>query len=175
VFDMRGFWPDERVDGNVWNLNSPLYNAIYKFFKYMERKFIQNADRVITLTFDAKEYISKNFSLKNEIIVIPCAADLEHFQPQPISVRKKMRERYGIKDEFILGYLGSVGTWYMLNEMLDFFKCACEIKTNMRFFFLTNDKPEEILSLVKSKQLNKKQFIITSCGRNEIPQYIAAW
>ena len=25
IFDMRGFWPDERVDGGIWKLSSPVY------------------------------------------------------------------------------------------------------------------------------------------------------
>ena len=32
--DVRGFWADERVDGNMWNLNNPLYKKIYSFFKF---------------------------------------------------------------------------------------------------------------------------------------------
>lgn len=33
VFDMRGFWADERVDGQLWNLNNILYKRIYSYFK----------------------------------------------------------------------------------------------------------------------------------------------
>src|SRR4051794_33753405 len=27
LFDMRGFWPDEKVEGNNWDLRNPLYKA----------------------------------------------------------------------------------------------------------------------------------------------------
>ena len=30
IFDIRGFWADERVDGKLWNLKNPLYKLIYK-------------------------------------------------------------------------------------------------------------------------------------------------
>ena len=33
LFDMRGFYADERVDGNLWNLKNPVFNQVYKFFK----------------------------------------------------------------------------------------------------------------------------------------------
>ena len=33
IFDMRGFWADERVEGNIWNLKNPAYKIIYHFFK----------------------------------------------------------------------------------------------------------------------------------------------
>ncbi|MBT5933473.1 MAG: glycosyltransferase, partial [Flavobacteriales bacterium] len=29
LFDMRGFWADERVDGNIWNLKNPIYRWVY--------------------------------------------------------------------------------------------------------------------------------------------------
>ena len=40
IFDMRGFWADERVDGKLWNLKNPLFNAIYKYFKRKEKEFL---------------------------------------------------------------------------------------------------------------------------------------
>ena len=33
LFDMRGFWADERVDGNIWDLSKPHFKWIYSFFK----------------------------------------------------------------------------------------------------------------------------------------------
>ena len=33
LFDMRGFWADERVDGGLWNLDNPIYKWVYNFFK----------------------------------------------------------------------------------------------------------------------------------------------
>ena len=32
IFDMRGFWADERVDGRIWNLKNPLLWAVYTYF-----------------------------------------------------------------------------------------------------------------------------------------------
>ena len=39
IFDMRGFYADERVDGQIWNLNNILYKKIYEFFKRKEVNF----------------------------------------------------------------------------------------------------------------------------------------
>ena len=38
LFDMRGFWADERVDGGLWNRGNPLFNIIYKYFKKKEKE-----------------------------------------------------------------------------------------------------------------------------------------
>ena len=33
LFDMRGFWADERVDGKIWSLSNPVFSLIYRYFK----------------------------------------------------------------------------------------------------------------------------------------------
>ena len=57
IFDMRGFWADERVEGSLWNLSNPIYRGLYEYFKRKERRFFREADLVITLTHRAKEFI----------------------------------------------------------------------------------------------------------------------
>ena len=39
IFDMRGFYADERVDGKIWNLNNFIHKKIYKYFKNKEKEF----------------------------------------------------------------------------------------------------------------------------------------
>ena len=33
LFDTRGFWADERVDGGLWNLKNPIYNYLFEYLK----------------------------------------------------------------------------------------------------------------------------------------------
>ena len=46
VFDMRGFWADERIDGGLW----PRDGRMYRVAKWFERRFLLNADHVVSLT-----------------------------------------------------------------------------------------------------------------------------
>lgn len=81
IFDMRGFWADERVDGKIWDLDNPVYNIIYKYFKRKEKELLLNADYIISLTHNAKEIIN-SWKLNNEelpIEVIPCCVDMNLF------------------------------------------------------------------------------------------------
>ena len=50
LFDMRGFWPDEKVEGNNWNLANPLYAAVYRYFKRLESRLLRGADHIVSLT-----------------------------------------------------------------------------------------------------------------------------
>ena len=57
LFDMRGFWVDERVDGGIWNLSNPVYKRLYSWYKKKEKTFIKNADAIISLTHAGKNEI----------------------------------------------------------------------------------------------------------------------
>jgi hypothetical protein len=37
IFDMRGFWADERVEGGLWNLGNPLFRRIFAFLNARRR------------------------------------------------------------------------------------------------------------------------------------------
>jgi glycosyltransferase involved in cell wall biosynthesis len=174
IFDMRGFWADERVDGKIWNIKKFPFNLIYKFFKQKENEFLQNADAIVSLTYHAKNEINSwEIPLKSEINVIPCCADLEHFDYQKIESNNNLKLELGIqKNEFVLGYLGSIGTWYLLDEMLDFFKVLLQ-KRDSKFIFITKDNPKEILQAASKKNIPENKIIIHPSERENLPNVLS--
>lgn len=54
---MRGFWPDERIEGNIWSLNNPIFRVVYNYFKRQEKKYFAKADYTISLTEAGKKEI----------------------------------------------------------------------------------------------------------------------
>ncbi|MCK5823140.1 MAG: glycosyltransferase, partial [Bacteroidales bacterium] len=145
VFDMRGFYADERVDGNIWNTNNLVFRTIYNFFKNKEARFLQEADYTVSLTKVAKDIIYnwKDFNnQKPPIEVIPCCADFSLFSPESISKSKVKSYKNKLKitdNDFVISYLGSIGTWYLLDEMLIFFKRLLIKKPNAKFLFISFD------------------------------------
>lgn len=179
VFDMRGFWADERVEGGLWDQHNLIFKIIYSFFKKEEIKFLEEADHTITLTFKAKEIIHSWGGIKKNpipISVIPCCVDLDLFNPKKIKKEDGLKLRKNLKiaeDEFVLIYLGSVGTWYMLEEMLSFFKVLKERKKDAKFLFVTKEPKELIEREVERKGIEKDAIIITTATRNEVPLYLS--
>ncbi len=179
LFDMRGFWAEERIEGNIWNLRNPIFKRTYNFFKKQEVKFISQADGIVSLTEKGKNVIQtwpswqKN---KVHIDVIPCCTDLEFFDPSKILVKDqdKLKSELKIKTEnYILGYVGSIGTWYMLSEMLDFFKSFLLKNPSAIFLFVTNENPEFIFQKAESKGINRQNLRIVSCTREQMPLHIS--
>ena len=125
IFDMRGFYADERVEGGIWNLSNPVFKRVYDFFKKKEQQFLSSADYTISLTKKGRDIIHSWKNIKNQPIpiqVIPCCADLDLFSEKSIDadLLSRLRSQFNLTgNEFVLSYLGSVGTWYMLDEMLD--------------------------------------------------------
>lgn len=179
IFDMRGFWADERVEGGIWDIKNPLYRTIYKYFKRKEKLFFKEADYTISLTHAGKDEIKSWDVLKGtdlKIEVIPCCVDLELFDPKKIetSEEDQLRNKLGISEnDFVLGYIGSIGTWYMLNEMLQYFRLLQEKNDHAKFLFVTGEKSETIINAAKENNVDPNRIIITSSLHKDVPLHMA--
>lgn len=175
IFDMRGFWADERIEGNIWNLKNPIYKFAYRFFKRMELIFLQESDAIITLTENARNELltwQEVTANRNKIRVIPCCVDPDLFFYENIDPFKQARLRHelGIAEEsLVLGYSGSIGTWYLLDEMLHFYTCLLRRQQNAVFLFITPDDAENIYASARHFQIEKEKIIVRYATRDEMP------
>lgn len=178
LFDMRGFWPDEKVEGNNWNLANPLYQAVYRYFKGLESRLLRGADHIVSLTDAGKVQLLTRPELAIDpppITVIPCCVDFTHFPLADSQARQMARDRLGLgAGEPVLAYLGSLGSWYMLDEMLDFFKVYESRNAGARFLFVTADAPEPIRTAARARGVDTNQLIIRPATRDEVPKMLAA-
>ncbi|MEL6922984.1 MAG: glycosyltransferase [Bacteroidota bacterium] len=178
LFDMRGFWADERVEGGLWSLSNPVYKRLYQYIKNKERSFFTEADYNISLTQAGKREI-QSWDLPLQPVpfeVIPCCADLNHFDYNriPVTQTRALRQRLGIRPiDFVLGYLGSIGTWYCLTEMLQFFKLLSQNESTVRFMFVTREDPQLIYEKAKQLGIDPQSLIIRSASRKEVPLYLS--
>ncbi|MBI1286927.1 MAG: glycosyltransferase [Flavobacteriales bacterium] len=179
IFDMRAFYADERIDGGLWNLENPVFRAVYNFFKRKEVEFLSEADHSISLTSKGKDIIHSWKNVNHQPVpvkVIPCCADLEHFHPTQVDaeLQSKLRSRLNLTSEdFVITYLGSIGTWYMLDEMLDFFNVLVEKRPNSKFLFITPDEPKSILDAARKRGIPADRFAIDSAKREEVPTFLS--
>lgn len=179
IFDIRGFWPEERVEGGVWNLANPVFSTIYNYFKKQEIGLYKKAAAIITLTHKAKEILRARPELQPlpDITVIPCCADMDHFDPEKIkeedvfAIRKKLQLTSA---DYVLCYVGSIGTWYMLEEMFRFFLALKAEQPQAKFLLVTRDSEESILTIAKQEWVPVEDLRIVAATYAEVPAYIAA-
>ena len=179
LFDMRGFWADERIDGGIWNISNPVFKSVYNYFKKKELEFFTEADHNISLTHCGKEEILSWEQFKStqpEITVIPCCVDLDLFDPKKIDPAQQelLRDELGIgESDRILGYVGSIGTWYMLPEMLDFYKELSRKDPTLKFLFVTGESADHIRSHALKKGIPAEKILVYSCLHKDVPLYIS--
>ncbi len=178
VFDMRGFWANERIDGDMWNLDNPVYAYIYTYFKKKEKEFFRFADAVVSLTHNGRGVIGELFgrSVKDKTSVIPCCVDTDFFFSEHITSSQKevLKKELGIgDDDFILSYLGSTGTWYMTDEMLNFFKKLLVKYPNAKFLFISGDQPDFIFNKARAHEIPADCIIVARATRSQVPLYLS--
>ena len=177
LFDMRGFWADEKADGKSWDRTNWFWNEVYHFYKRKEKDFIRKADHIISLTFAGKKEILswKFYDPEVPISVIPCCADQNLFKLTDFFKKNEARIKLGLNvDTLVLSYLGSLGAWYMLDEMLQFFKVLQEREANAKFLIITNSGHDVVWDKLSTLQLNKDDFLILTVPFSEVPSYIYA-
>ncbi len=172
--DIRGFWADERVDGDMWNLKNPLYKTVYKFFKKKEDECVTIADYNTCLTYRGKQEILKwqNVPQPVKVDVVPCSVDLELFSPFKInlSLKQQYKEELGINDDdFIISYLGSIGGWYLTDEMMQFCALLSQKRNDAKFLFISNNNHEDIVAAAKKYNIADDRIIVKFANRTHVP------
>lgn len=157
IFDMRGFWADERVDGDIWKKDS----LLYKLAKWFESKFIVNADHLVSLTESAINEIKKFKYIDSNMpsySVIPTCANLDMFTHQP----KKNKN-------FTLGYVGSAGTWYNFDSVIAAFLELLKIIPDATLLIVNQNEHEYILKKLVENNISQNQFKLISANHSEVP------
>lgn len=177
LFDMRGFWVDERIDNGQWDLKKPLFKWAYKIYKKKEQEYLAHSAHIISLTQKGKGELVKTFKVPSDkVSVIPCCADLQHFDYAKIrqGAVEELKKQLRISPETqILSYLGSLGGWYLLDEMLGFFAELKKTVPSARFLFITQDAPDTIITAAQRRGLSAEDILVAPARRDEVPLFLS--
>lgn len=163
IFDMRGFWADERVDGGLW----PRSGRLFRIAKGFERRFLLAADHVVTLTQAAVSELRRFDYLKEHmppITVIPTCADLTRFKPL-------LREPAG--GGFVLGYVGAVSLYYLFDEVVACFAQLLRMQPDARFLIVNRGQHIYIRERLALAGVSEMNIELTTASHEEMPQYMA--
>jgi glycosyltransferase involved in cell wall biosynthesis len=163
LFDMRGFWADERVDGGLWLPGG----AIYKIAKAFERQFLLSADHVVSLTHAAVREMQHFDYLQSrmpQFTVIPTCADLTRFTPI---------DHEPSYEGLVLGYVGTVGTWYLFDETVACFVQLLRLRPDARFLIVNRGEHTFIRERLAAAGLQDAAVELISATHTEVPQQMA--
>lgn len=177
LFDMRGFWADERVDGRIWSLANPVIRAVYNFFKRREADFLREADHIVSLTEAGRKILIERRSGADgpPITVIPCCVDFGAFPAVDAGKRARAREMLGIPARAtVAAYLGSFGSWYMVAEMFAFFRVQLERDSAAMFLIVSREPAAEIGASAQAHGVPAGRIIVRPASREDVPRLMAA-
>lgn len=162
LFDMRGFWPDERVDGGIWSRDGRIYRAVKK----LEDWLLAGADHIVTLTHASKAVIAAFPALTGRatpIDVIPTCADLGRFSPS----------RANRSQGFTLGYVGSVGTWYRFDIVLACFRLIKQRDPDSRMLVVNRGEQDIVRAQLADAGIDEHCVEIVAADHQNMPGLIA--
>jgi glycosyltransferase involved in cell wall biosynthesis len=141
LFDMRGFWPDQRREGRRWRAGNVVGDLLYRRWKRHERDLIRGSDHLVVLTQAARDEVRTWPAYRGTpISIIPCCADFDLFRPAPTKAARDARASLGISPGApVLGYLGSIGTVYLLDQLLLLFDAVRKRSPDARLLFIGQD------------------------------------
>jgi glycosyltransferase involved in cell wall biosynthesis len=108
LFDMRGFWVDERIHGGYW---AP-WGVQARIGRWMERRLLTRADHLVVLTRRSTGRLPELAGGGHvpPWTVVPTCVDLERFRPAPSP--RAAREALGLGRGPVLLHIGTLTGWY---------------------------------------------------------------
>ena len=109
IFDMRGFWVDERNGAGLWTDGS----LVVRLARSVERSLLERANALVHLTQQGARLapeLAAGVTLP-KASVIPTCVDLGRFVPADNP--EELRDRLGVASGPVIIYIGSLSTWYL--------------------------------------------------------------
>jgi glycosyltransferase involved in cell wall biosynthesis len=155
LFHTEGFWFDEKVDVGTW----PRNGRLWRIGKQLEKVMYWRANAISVLTHAARRYL-ENQKIQTPISVITVCTDLKRFsiEDKPIDVGT-------------LIYVGSLGGWYMSDEMVRFYAAWRKHAHNSRFILATKSPVEDIKQAF-AKIGAEHELVHVSVEHHEVPSLI---
>jgi radical SAM superfamily enzyme YgiQ (UPF0313 family) len=171
LFDMRGLLAEEYVGGGIWKEG----DLAFRIVKSSEKRLLKTADAVTVLTH---KHFAHNKGLDYfsgrpvPAEVIPCCVDMKRFNPGSASSNDLRRAIAG-ENNFVLMYPGKIGTFYLVEQMLDFFKVMVSLVPGSMFLVLTGDNTETLLKESLRRGIGDDKIrIISGVKFDDMPGYM---
>lgn len=135
LFNVRGLLAEEYADAGRWGRGRPVFWWVNR----LEKRWMSRADAVIVLTDALKRLLAGPDYLprprREGVTVIPCCVDAGRFRPAGPSGRRG-------EGGPVFVYAGSLGGYYLVREMMDFFAAALARWPGARLRLLANGYDE---------------------------------
>lgn len=169
LFDMRGFWVDEKVDAGHWVRGSFLYRVA----KRWERRFFEQADAMVSLTtagVAAFPTLGYRIAPTTPVEVIPTCADLTRFVPGKKD--PTLLAKLGLEGCLVLGCVGTLSNWYLRRPMLEYLAFLATHLDRVKVLFVTREDHQRLREDALAAGLRPEQIMLTRAAFSDMPRYL---
>ncbi|MBZ5557742.1 MAG: hypothetical protein LAO77_10765 [Acidobacteriia bacterium] len=169
LFDMRGFWIDEKVEAGHW----PAGGLLFRVGKWCERRFFAEADAIVSLTAAGVREFPKLGRVREgvPIVVIPTCADLDRFQPAASASDEDARRRrqLGIDGAVVFGCVGTLSNWYLREETLSYLAWLSTRFERMKALIVTREDHDRLRADAARAGLPADRLVLARAPFEEMP------
>ncbi len=177
LFDMRGFWIDQRIEAGEWNEGSLVSKRVIAHFRKFEERAIAHSTSIVTLTHDAGRRVAEHPAYNGaHLFTIACSVDLDRFRFDQ-AARTGTRAALGVNDnDTVLIWLGSAGSVYRFDAALRLLDTLNRRSVPTKLLLLGNHSVEA--TLASAAQLNialdPGWLRCEIAAHDEVPAYLSA-
>ncbi|MGH1363090.1 MAG: glycosyltransferase family 4 protein [Calditrichia bacterium] len=163
IFEVRDLWPESIVQlGQLKN------RTIIRVLEAMEVFLYRKAKDVVVVTESSVSIIEQKGINREKLHIIKNGVDLELFHPA--EAKADLRKKLGLKDKFVISYIGTHGLSHALDKVLE---TAALMQENEDIHFLLvgeGAEKEKLLRMKEELQLGNVTML-SQIDKQELPDY----
>ncbi len=164
--------------GGFFGFIKKIYRALIqlKIVKSIELYNLKGSSLIVAVSKALKEDLIERGIEENKIIVVPMSVDIKSFNPNIWA--SDIKERYGIKNENVVGFCGTFGRWHGIMEIVKAVNAIFEDKNkkykNVKFMLIGDGFLLEKARNILSESDNIGRVIFTGMVSHEdMPKYLS--
>ncbi|MDD3471668.1 MAG: glycosyltransferase [Syntrophaceae bacterium] len=166
IYETRASWEDSHLSRKRLTENS----MTYRLMKNLETLAMKGANLRIAISKALKkDIIDRGFS-PEQVEIVPNGVNLDQFVPGPAS--SELKDRLGLQDRIVLGYIGSFFYYEGLDLLI---KAMAKLRPhfdNLMVLLVGSGEAEaELRSLTKQLEIDDRVTFVGRVSHNEVQEY----
>ena len=144
--------------------------------KWSEKSVFRWADGIVVVSGPLRECVQDRVVDPSKIAITPNAINLKKLsQLDPIKERQRIREKYGIEQGYVVGFVGSMRRWHGLDFLADCIPQILSQHSDTHFLLVgTGEMEEELRQIVDQHGLGSHVTITGAVRHDDVYPLISA-
>lgn len=138
----------------------------------LELANLKQADAVIAISNELKNYYVSQGISSEKIFVMPNGADHRKFVPRAKS--KRLLEKYKLNDKVVVGWVGSLFGWSGIENLIEMAKQVMRLRPNVHFMLVGGGQSKEFFEQhLKKDEFEDRVVLPGTVPFDQVPEYLS--